>query len=72
MDDRATPTLTRRLMIEARAENLFDERVVAGTSGAGLVDLGTLRTFWIGLRLRRLTGGAQPPDHVPHQAGQVT
>ncbi len=44
---RLTPSLT----LHARAENLFDEQVVAGISGTGLLDLGTPRTLWIGLRL---------------------
>jgi hypothetical protein len=37
-------------MRSACAENLFDEQVVAGISGTGLLDLGTPRTLWIGLR----------------------
>ncbi|WP_375287269.1 TonB-dependent receptor [Sphingomonas sp.] len=44
--------LTRALAIEARGENLFDERVEAGISGAGITELATPRTLWIGLRLR--------------------
>jgi outer membrane cobalamin receptor len=44
--------LTPRLAIEARAENFTDERVVAGISGAGIVERGTPRTLWIGLRLQ--------------------
>jgi vitamin B12 transporter len=39
--------------IEARAENLTDERVVAGISGAGIVERATPRTLWIGLRWRQ-------------------
>jgi outer membrane receptor protein involved in Fe transport len=42
--------LTRTLAIEARAENLTDERVVAGISGAGIIERGTPRTLWLGLR----------------------
>ena len=38
------------LEIEARAENLTDARVVAGISGAGIVERATPRTLWIGLR----------------------
>jgi len=38
--------------LEARAENLFDERVEAGVSGADLVERATPRTLWIGVRLR--------------------
>lgn len=40
-----------RLSIEARAENITDARVVAGISGAGIIERATPRTFWIGLRL---------------------
>jgi len=42
--------LTAGLAIEARAENLTDTRVVAGISGAGIVERATPRTLWIGLR----------------------
>ena len=44
--------VTRALTIEARGENLFDARVEAGISGAGITELATPRTLWIGLRLR--------------------
>jgi len=50
LDAAATLPLTRRLAIEARAENLADERVVAGISGAGIVERATPRTLWIGFR----------------------
>ncbi len=33
----------------ARAENLFDEKVVSGVSASGIEDVGTPRTFWLGL-----------------------
>ncbi|HEX8526473.1 TonB-dependent receptor [Allosphingosinicella sp.] len=52
LDASAAVPLARRLAIEARAENLTDERVVAGISGAGIVERGTPRTLWIGLRWR--------------------
>ncbi|WP_114953138.1 TonB-dependent receptor [Sphingosinicella terrae] len=42
--------LTTRLSIEARGENLADERVVAGISGAGIVERATPRTLWLGIR----------------------
>lgn len=42
--------LTRALRLEARAENIFDERVEAGISGADIVERATPRTLWIGLR----------------------
>ena len=44
--------LTAGLAIEARAENLTDARVVAGISGAGIVERATPRTLWLGLRWR--------------------
>lgn len=42
--------VTRGLALEARAENLFDERVEAGISGANIVERATPRTIWVGLR----------------------
>jgi len=51
VDAAALWPLGRGIAIEARAENLFDERVVAGISGGGIVEQATQRTFWIGLRL---------------------
>ena len=50
LDAAAALPLTRRLSIEARAENVTDERVVAGITGAGIVERATPRTLWIGLR----------------------
>ncbi|MDR6787095.1 outer membrane receptor protein involved in Fe transport [Sphingomonas sp. BE138] len=52
LDTYAALPLTRRIAIEARAENLFDARVEAGVSGTGVVERATPRTLWIGLRLR--------------------
>ena len=49
-DVAATVPIGRRLSLEARAENFTDERVVAGISGAGLIERATPRTLWIGLR----------------------
>ncbi len=49
-DASALLPLTRRLALEARAENLTDARVVAGISGAGIVERATPRTLWLGLR----------------------
>jgi outer membrane receptor protein involved in Fe transport len=51
-DAAAAYPLTRRLALEARAENVTDEQVVAGISGSGIVERATPRTFWIGLRIR--------------------
>ena len=60
---RLTPALTadavvelpvgRRLSIVARAENLADALVESGISSTGIVDRGTPRTLWLGLRLAR-------------------
>jgi outer membrane receptor protein involved in Fe transport len=44
--------LTKRLTIEARGENLTDKPVMAGISGAGIIERATARTLWLGLRLR--------------------
>ena len=44
--------ITRAIAVELRAENLFDERVEAGISGADIVERATPRTLWLGLRLR--------------------
>lgn len=38
------------LKLELRAENIFDARVEAGISGAGLIERATPQTFWAGLR----------------------
>jgi outer membrane receptor protein involved in Fe transport len=35
--------------IDARGENLAGERVIAGISGAGILERATPRTFWLGL-----------------------
>ena len=51
-DAAATVPLTRALAVEARAENLADARVVAGISGAGIVERATPRALWLGLRWR--------------------
>jgi outer membrane receptor protein involved in Fe transport len=51
-DAAATLPLTGSLAIEARAENLTDREVVAGISGAGVVERATPRTLWLGLRWR--------------------
>ena len=47
---RALMPLYGPLKIEVRAENIFDARVEAGISGAGLIERATPRTFWAGLR----------------------
>lgn len=45
----ASMPLTDRLAVQARGENLTGERVVAGISGAGIVERATPRTLWLGL-----------------------
>jgi vitamin B12 transporter len=42
--------LTPQITIVARAENLFNARIVSGRTASGLEDLGTPRTLWLGLR----------------------
>jgi outer membrane receptor protein involved in Fe transport len=44
--------LTAAVTVEARAENLFDERVEAAVTGADIIERATPRTIWIGLRVR--------------------
>jgi hypothetical protein len=51
-DATASLPLTRKLAMEARAENIADERIVAAISGAGIMERATPRTLWIGLRFR--------------------
>jgi outer membrane receptor protein involved in Fe transport len=48
-DAAASLPLGRGLVIEARAENFTDARVIAGISGAGIQERATPRTLWIGL-----------------------
>ncbi|HEX8363942.1 MAG TPA: TonB-dependent receptor [Allosphingosinicella sp.] len=50
LDAAALLPLGRRLTLEARAENLTGERVIAGISGAGILERATPRTLWLGLR----------------------
>jgi outer membrane receptor protein involved in Fe transport len=42
--------LTRRLQVIARAQNLFDETVIATLGSDGTIERATPRTLWIGLR----------------------
>ncbi|BCA62478.1 TonB-dependent receptor [Sphingomonas sp. HMP9] len=50
LDAYAALPITRSLVAELRGENLFDERVEAGISGATIVERATPRTIWVGLR----------------------
>ena len=52
IDAVAVLPISHRLALEARAENLTDEEVVTGISGAGIVERATPRTLWLGLRWR--------------------
>jgi len=45
--------LLRNLRLVARAENVFDAKVVSGISATGVEDLGTPQTFWLGLTFTR-------------------
>jgi len=56
LDAVAVLPLASGVALEARAENLADARVVAGISGAGIVERATPRTLWIGLRWRNGAG----------------
>ena len=44
--------LTRHFALEARGESLTDKEVIAGISGAGILERATPRTLWLGLRWR--------------------
>jgi vitamin B12 transporter len=46
--------LSKRLAVEARAENIAGKRVYAGITGDGIIERATPRTLWIGLRFGRL------------------
>lgn len=48
----ASLPLTSALELRLRAENILDTEIESGISETGLIDRGTPRTFWAGLRLR--------------------
>ena len=52
LDAYAALPVTKWAAIELRAENLFDERIEAGITGADIVERATPRTLWVGLRFR--------------------
>jgi outer membrane receptor protein involved in Fe transport len=52
LDGYLAAPLSRTLAVELRAENVLDERVEAGVSGADVIERATARTLWIGLRYR--------------------
>lgn len=53
LDIAATIPIGRHLALNLRGENLTDEEVVAGISGAGIIERATPRTLWLGLRWER-------------------
>lgn len=53
VDAIASYRITQGLRLIARAENLFDAKVVSGVTANGIEDLGTPRTLWLGLRFER-------------------
>ena len=52
LDASAAWTLSRRVQVTARVENLTDALVMAAYNGDGSIERATPRTLWIGLRLR--------------------
>jgi outer membrane receptor protein involved in Fe transport len=52
LDGYAALPVTAGLTIEARAENVLDERIEAGISGANIVERAAPRTIWIGVRAK--------------------
>ncbi|MES3150957.1 TonB-dependent receptor [Sphingomonas faeni] len=50
LDGYAALPILRSLVAELRAENMLNERVEAGISGANIVERATPRTIWVGLR----------------------
>lgn len=51
LDARAALRLSRNLLVELRGENLFDTTVQAAISGPGIIERGTPRTIWLGVKL---------------------
>lgn len=52
LDAAAALPLARDLALQARAENIFDAEVQAGSSGPGVIERALPRTLWLGVRLR--------------------
>jgi outer membrane receptor protein involved in Fe transport len=50
MDAAVTIPIRHHLALDIRGENLSDEEVIAGISGAGIIERATPRTLWVGLR----------------------
>ncbi|NJC05570.1 outer membrane receptor protein involved in Fe transport [Sphingomonas kaistensis] len=53
VDAAAAWSLSPRVAMTVRAENLFDARVIAGRTGDGITERATPRSLWLGLRLTR-------------------
>lgn len=51
LDARAALRLSNQLLVELRGENLFDARVEAAISGAGVIERALPRTIWLGVRV---------------------
>ena len=51
-DSSASVAVTRRLALQARAENLFDKKIIATLGGDGTRERALPRTLWLGIRLR--------------------
>ena len=51
IDARGVYEINDDLSIEARVENLFDEEILAGISGGGVIERARPQTFWIGFRI---------------------
>ena len=51
LDARAALRINRNLLVELRGENLFDATVQAAISGPGIIERGTPRTIWLGVKL---------------------
>ncbi len=45
--------VTPHVSLIARAENLFDAKIISGLTASGVEDLGTPRTLWLGIRFAR-------------------
>lgn len=52
LDAFASLPVTASLSVEARAENLFNERIETANTGADIIERATPRTIWLGLRFK--------------------
>ncbi|WP_373488009.1 TonB-dependent receptor, partial [Blastomonas sp.] len=51
LDARAAYRISRNLLVELRAENLFDTTVQAAISGRGIIERAAPRTIWLGVKV---------------------